>query len=375
MISQVLYDPESGVPDPGGEWIVLWNPSNKTVQIVGWKLRDTQGDEELPAIELPAGATVLVTAVEAGGSVLPPATLRVTLPGHIANGLRNAGDSLALLDSSGQLVDALSWGDDRSVFNPPVPVTRAGQPLIRNGATDSDSASDWMVLAAPTATAVPLIPAPATNTPPAVAPDQSRKAGLPATPTTKAGAAEPLALQSPAASRVVLSEIAPHEGWVEIYNYGSESVDLKHWSLADGTGVATVMLSEVVLVPPNGFVVVQASALNLTQPDSSIALRDPAGTVVDIVTLAPVKANRSLSRFPVHGGGWVIDTPLTAGQFNQPAPEPTLPLTPTPKQIEATTMLAADIQPGIFKPWMLAILAVFTAGLGLLLMLLRRQRP
>jgi hypothetical protein len=171
---------------------------------------------------------------------------------------------------------------------------------------------------------------------------------------------------------VVLSEIAPHEGWVEIYNRSSEPIDLKHWSLADATGVATVMLPDVVQMAPNGFVVVRADALNLTRSDSSVALRDPSGAVVDMVSIEPVMPNHSLSRFPVHGGSWTVDTPITAGQFNRGAsmPEPS-PLT-VATQIqdeEETSVLPPEIQPDLSTPWMALILGVFGMSLAVLLAL------
>lgn len=354
---------------------MLWNPSSETVQMVGWNLRDSQSEEELPAITLPAGATVLVTAAETGGAALPPASQRITLAGHIANGLRNAGDSLTLLDSDGQIIDALSWGDDRSIFDPAIATITAGQSLQRNGPTDTDTANDWSI-PVPSPTAVVLdMPERSTSVPATTnTPDQSRKVNTTTTPTALVAASAPLAAQSPATSRIVLSEIAPDKGWVEIYNHGPEPVDLKRWSLTDGSGVATVMLPDVLPVAPNGFIVVQAPALNLTRPDTSVALRDPAGTVVDMVAIVPIKPDHSLSRFPVHGGGWAADTQLTAGQFNAPAPtaDPSTLPTPPQGQSQTPTEMEADIQPGLFKPWTLP-LALFCAGLALLIALLRRR--
>lgn len=134
------------------------------------------------------------------------------------------------------------------------------------------------------------------------------------------------------------------------------------------------MLPDVVPVAPNGFVVVQAAALNMTQPNSSVALRDPSGTIVDMIAIVPTEPNHSLSRFPVHGGGWTVDTPLTAGQFNQPAPGPSsLPIS-TQTIDEVVALQEVQTQPVRYKPWMV-ILVAFFAGLSLLYVLWRRRLP
>jgi hypothetical protein len=183
--------------------------------------------------------------------------------------------------------------------------------------------------------------------------------------------------QSQGRSRVVLSEIAPHDGWIEIFNHGPEPVDLKRWSLAGGSGAATVMLPDVIPIAPNGFVIVQAAALNLTRSGSSITLRDPAGTIVDMAAVAPVEAGRSLSRFPVKGGGWAIDTPLTAGQYNLPGlvQEPSPLPAPAPEQDAEPAMPAVQAPPATPKLWMIPLLAAITGLVFLLVPWRRRSTP
>ena len=58
----------------------------------------------------------------------------VALESPIGNGLSNSGDAVSLIDASGTIVDAMSYGSDASAFNPPCPDvarrTVAGTPLV-----------------------------------------------------------------------------------------------------------------------------------------------------------------------------------------------------------------------------------------------------
>ncbi|HZG67650.1 MAG TPA: lamin tail domain-containing protein, partial [Herpetosiphonaceae bacterium] len=233
LISQVLYDPGPGIPDPGGEWVVLWNPSSGAVRMVGWSLRDAQNATGLPEIELRGGATVLVAAAEAGDSTFPPTTSRIILPGRIGNGLRNDGDVLTLLDGAGSPVDAVSWGDNRSALDPPVPAAMPGQPIRRSGDSDSDSARDWGAAAGTAAPAALLLPAPSASALAAGPGEQAQNVGI--TPAVPVGKGSPAA-GGQAVDELVLSEIAPHAGWVELYNRGASPVDIRQWTLSDAAG-------------------------------------------------------------------------------------------------------------------------------------------
>ena len=175
---------------------------------------------------------------------------------------------------------------------------------------------------------------------------------------------------------LVLSEIAPHAGWVELYNRGAGPVDIRQWTLSDATGVAMPMPPDAIAVPPRGFVVVQA-ALNLTQENRAVILRRPDGTIADMVTVGAIKANHSLSRFPAHGGGWFVDTPLTAGQFNLPASEPQAVQQPAPAAEQDTSASIAAIKaPSPSRlPTALVALVVVLAGLALMPALWKRRSP
>jgi len=51
--------------------------------------------------------------------------------GAIGNGLANSGDRLILKDATGQIIDAMSYGDDSSVLNPAPRAPASGYSLER----------------------------------------------------------------------------------------------------------------------------------------------------------------------------------------------------------------------------------------------------
>jgi hypothetical protein len=73
-----------------------------------------------------------------------------SLGGRIGNGLGNAGDRLVLLAPDGALVDAVSWGDDASILDPPVEAVPAGHSIERRlVGSDTDRADDFVDNEAP----------------------------------------------------------------------------------------------------------------------------------------------------------------------------------------------------------------------------------
>ncbi|MET0779539.1 MAG: signal peptidase I [Candidatus Saccharimonadales bacterium] len=64
----------------------------------------------------------------------------------LKTGINYAGDYLALFDSAGKVVDAISWGTDTTYLNPALPGTLAGATFRRvTLVTDTDGAADWAV--------------------------------------------------------------------------------------------------------------------------------------------------------------------------------------------------------------------------------------
>ncbi|MFQ5919495.1 MAG: phospholipase D-like domain-containing protein [Thermoplasmata archaeon] len=140
------------------EFIAIANPGGATVNGLGWTLTDGEGSWTLPALSIPPGGTIHVTrngsalwedaGLEADACVLGCPAAVVTR-GSLA--LRNGGDGLQLLDSSGTLADALLYGKSPPIsgwVGAPVQGLAKGfvarrQPT-EDGWLDTDTSTDWM---------------------------------------------------------------------------------------------------------------------------------------------------------------------------------------------------------------------------------------
>jgi hypothetical protein len=367
LLSEVLYDPAAPAPDPGGEWVIVRNATTRKLHLVEWRLRDAKAETVLPTIDLRGGEAVWIGASQAVRPDNVSAAQVITLPGRIGNGLGNSGDSLALLDERGQAIDALSWGEDRSVFDPPAPLVQPGQTLRRLAAMDTDTAADWSVAGAVTsripAQTTTARPRHATTGPTATTsqPESGGAATRPAPPlaaATQPASASPQPTmpqaQNTAVGNVVLSEVAPGDGWVELYNRGAASASVEGWSLADDQGSDPVALEGLDPLPPHGFVVVVAKTLRLGAENGHIFLIRPDGSTVDTAPVGPAGAHLGWSRYPVHGGAWLHDAPLTPGRFNQPplvTPEPSAEgQSPADSAAEGTVQAIAVQRQAVTQP-------------------------
>ena len=147
-LSEFLSDPEQSGRDSPFEWVEIINTTTEPISLAGWSIGDGVETDPLPAVIVPPGGYVVV----AGKSVqLPPDVAVVRLAdGEIGAGLNNSGDTIRLIAPGGNEADAISFGDDDSVFDPPPPAPAAGKTLgIRVPGGDGDGAS-WALTQRPT---------------------------------------------------------------------------------------------------------------------------------------------------------------------------------------------------------------------------------
>ncbi len=162
VINEVYYDVSGacGIDGAGNsdEWVELYNPGPSSVDLQNWTLTDNTNTTIIHASSriIPAGSFALIsknasTWTPALGCWDPPASAEIVVTGAlIGNGLRNNGDKLILKDTLGNTIDAVSWEDDLSIFNLPVPGSSDGKSIQRNPVgTDTDTAADWVVNTAP----------------------------------------------------------------------------------------------------------------------------------------------------------------------------------------------------------------------------------
>lgn len=170
LISEVLYDALGTEPDQ--EWIEIYNAGASAIDLSVYKLGDEEEKGKTEGmLQFPAGASinpgqVIVVANKAtaffGVWGFNPDYEMVasddTVPDMVpyttwASGevrLANDGDEVLILDSGDAIVDAMSYGDKTTFFNPACPDVVAGHSLERSPANmDTDTAADWIEQGSP----------------------------------------------------------------------------------------------------------------------------------------------------------------------------------------------------------------------------------
>lgn len=144
VINELVSDPEAGQD----EWIEIFNPYNNVIPLNGWNVRDASG-KTTPLPAEPLGFEQFVVIVKPAGK------------------LNNDGDTVELVDPSGNAVDAVRYGADAA------PIAKKPNSLAR------DVSGAWMVTTTKTEGQQNLITAPVTT------PSSTAEAVVPAAnPTT-----------------------------------------------------------------------------------------------------------------------------------------------------------------------------------------------
>jgi signal peptidase len=173
--------------------IQLYNPTKKNISAGNWSIRSSAG---------------LIRRFPA--KTIFKKSSNYDIQPDLKNGLKFAGDFLALYDNNHTVVDGISWGTDTTQFDPSLGPTQAGTRFRRVPAKqDTNTAGDWQVTLAkvcktkvsspPTAVVAPNVSQPQAATPAAAnpAPDtqlfqsDSQQAPTPA-PDVNTPAATPL---------------------------------------------------------------------------------------------------------------------------------------------------------------------------------------
>ena len=284
----------------------------------------------------------------------------------------------------------MSYGTDKSVFDPPCNKVGPGESLARWNASDTDGAADWTsetepgpgagtsLTPTPTGTSTPTDDPNATPTPtrtvtPTRTPTVTRTPRVTRTPTatrtpsatrtptptrTPTGTATftptPSALP-PEALKVTLNEILPDpqsvdwdrdgqasflDEWIELFNGADIPVSLDAWLIGDDA--ATYKMPAGTVIWPRGFFLLYRSQTRLSLGDwhDAITLTRSDGTEADHFTYdRGPGADRGFCRNGDGVGPWTRDCEVTPGQPNrlQPPPPPVSPQpTATPRVVVKT---------------------------------------
>lgn len=152
--AHIVINEVSPLGDNQGEWVELFNPTDGDVDLKNWSITDSFPSSDtlsLSSLILPANEYAVIVTNNTTVSEIPANAVKIVLENAtIGNGLTDAGDSLTLKNSTGTVVDKMSYGSDISVFSQPPAEPTSGKTLQRipNG-MDIDTSTDWHV-AAPT---------------------------------------------------------------------------------------------------------------------------------------------------------------------------------------------------------------------------------
>lgn len=154
LITEVYYDVDAAHgTENANEWIEIYNGTASPIDLSGWMIIDNLADDNIPdGTILAANSFAIITnnISTADFWALPEGTLLIALGGPIGNTLGNTSDVVILKTSEGEEIDAVSWGENNSAFDPPVAGVAEGHSIMRLDInTDTNTAADWTDAAVP----------------------------------------------------------------------------------------------------------------------------------------------------------------------------------------------------------------------------------
>ena len=270
-ITEVMRNP-SGVHDDQGEWLEVFNPTDRPVDLRSWAVRDDGSNRHIirNSVVVPAGGYAVLgregdSASNGGVSVAHVYGTDIRLS--------NGADEVVLVDSHGRVVDRVAWDDGAEWIRP------NGASMARvSPEAESGQAESWCESAGRL---------------------ESGDRGTPGSPTQ--------CVLLPGVGRVVISEIHRDPAvvpdslgeWVELHNPGSEPIDLAGWTLRDDDW-DDLRIERQLVIPAGGYVVIgkvadplrnggtvealsYGSRMFLYNAADELSLIDPDGVVVDRV--------------------------------------------------------------------------------------------
>ncbi len=233
-ISEVYPTAGQGRNDPAFEWFELTNPTDRQVDLSGWSIADNTSTDPLDQVIIPPNSSIAIGTSDQASVVV---VVAIT-DGRIGNGLANAGDQLRLINPAGEVVNAISWGNDQLYSSVRTP---KADESIHRAAPDSNP-----IVGLPSAGVLtssvnastnpgPASSAPTESVSASTVPPVDDEAGSETANTTQS-ATRPRDSLSPPILRVTEILPAPLAGqaeWVEIHNPTDSPIDLSGWAIGD----------------------------------------------------------------------------------------------------------------------------------------------
>ncbi|MCO4760729.1 MAG: lamin tail domain-containing protein [Myxococcales bacterium] len=323
IITEFMSDSEK-VSDSKGEWIEIYNPSDKDIDLEGFMLSD-EVTVTAPLI-LADGKGVIVPA---GDYVVLATEASKTLNGGLIAaygwsgfGLNNGGDTIALMNPDGSVIDQITFSSGTNGW----PKSASGRSYHLNpkhmSTTANDAGANWCLGTAVYGAGDKGTPGSpnvgCATTPSGICGNGKKETGEQCDDgNTKDGdgctaKCEVEVVSAKQSGELVITEIlfdpkavSDSSGeWLELYNPSDKAIDITGWQLEDKDkgGVAIKPKTGTVTVPPKGFLVLAiktdtainggvkaaygyGSSIALTNSSSGgrIALLKADGTLVDEV--------------------------------------------------------------------------------------------
>ena len=277
VINELVSDPSDGEE----EFIELFNNTSEIIDLTNWKVADGSETETALAEEIdPKGFYVIEKP---------------------KGNLNNAGDLVLLTDPSGKEIDKVVYGtwDDGNIYDN-APMASDPYSLIRkvDGQDADNDYYDFVI----------------TNTI-----TKGSKNIFSMTNEEGKQMNENVVLQT----NVIINEVFPNpkgsdseDEFIELFNNGQETIDLKDWKLSDSTTKKYTIKQGI--LKPSDYLVFKRSmtgiALNNTGGDE-VKLYSPNGSVVDQASY-PGSASEEQSYVRNEDATWVWSSKVTAGTKN-----------------------------------------------------------
>ncbi len=143
--------------------------------------------------------------------------------------------------------------------------------------------------------------------------------------TTPPGAGVVINEIMPANLNIISDEDGDYSDWIELYNYGSQSVSLDGWGLSDDYDRPFRWIFPAIVIQPGEYLLVWASGKDRRDPShplhtnfsissegEEVLLTEPGGTLASHISPVPVPGNISFGRIPGEAG--------ELGYFKVPTP-------------------------------------------------------
>lgn len=277
LLNEIVSDPISG-----NEWVEIKNPSDKTINLDGWRVKEGGGQS--------VGFSLTIAPSEFASV-------------EFSNRLNNDGDHLQLLDPSGQVIDAVSYG---GLADAVAPAARKPNALAR------DENGSWLVTTEPTPGDTNSIALVVVETK-----EVKTKIEPVVVTTTAANTATTLRILTALPNPVGSDE----NEYIVLENFGKEAIELSGWSVEDaktsyalnGSLAAGLQLTlpksithitlnndadSLTLTAPNGEVISTLSYENaqegILEPSTNHPTQSPTAPDTQSETTAAAKADTKL---------------------------------------------------------------------------------